>query len=132
MRCLRSWSPIPITKHDPTEYAKPGKEEEWAVEEDMSALRDHATFEEDEDTAEECGACAAAEFKKGWVSDGDQCDASGCWEETHGDVGDIGGVYGPEVFEIQGAVGTPHEGSECEDEFSERWMDVDVVQCLKR
>jgi len=65
MRCLGNRSPILIAKQDPKECTEPSKEEEWAVEEDMPALSDHAVFEEDEDTAKERGACAAAEFAEG-------------------------------------------------------------------
>jgi hypothetical protein len=65
MWCLRNRSPILVTKHDPKECTEPGEEEEWAVKEDVPALCDHAVFEEDEDTAQECGACAATEFAEG-------------------------------------------------------------------
>jgi len=64
------------------------------------------------------------------VCDGDKCDAKDCWEETHGDVWNIWGVYGADVFEIEGPVETPHVRNECEW-FSERWVDGDVVPCLK-
>jgi hypothetical protein len=45
-------------------------------------------------------------------------------------VGNIGGVYNADLFEIEEAVETPYEGSEYE-EFSQRRMDIDLVLGLE-
>jgi hypothetical protein len=64
------------------------------------------------------------------VGDRDQSDTEDGGDESHRKVGNVGGVDGANVFEFKGAIKTPYEGSEGEEELGEWWMDINVVSCL--
>jgi len=109
VRRLRDRSPVLVAEQDPEEGAETGEEEQGAVEEDVPALCNQAVFEQDENAPEESGACAAAEFAESKVGDRNERYAEDGWEESHGNVWDVGWVLGTDIFEVEGPIEPKHE-----------------------